>query len=294
MNTGLGLKRKVLLSPLPGTARLQWRSGMRAPKPSVNIAAAKLQPLKAKCKVSVCISTETYSALRLRAILATTVVLEEETAAEVMPVWITLSRDEADIEITTRRLSLPGTSKQEVYVQFEEKIDEGIDAGGNSRGRLECRVFPRTRAPPGRRCTILMTDLEEAESRTRLNMSRFLQARQEHKSNTAPPVKLPYENLDCEQGQEGVFGPGAQSHRWDLVLLSDCTYNVDMLPALLGTLSALHESNTAETGEQLQSTKVILATKPRHASEEVLFGLLSDQGLGGVTQADVATARSWS
>ncbi|KAL5094768.1 hypothetical protein Trisim1_005498 [Trichoderma cf. simile WF8] len=51
-----------------------------------------------------------------------------------------------------------------------------------------------------------------------------------------------------------------------------------MLPALLGTLSALHESNTAETGEQPQSTKVFLATKPRHASEEALFGLLSDQG----------------
>ncbi|UKZ49885.1 hypothetical protein TrVGV298_004138 [Trichoderma virens] len=109
-------------------------------------------------------------------------------------------------------------------------------------------------------------------------MSRLLQARQEHKSNTAPPVKLLYENLDWEQGREGTFGPEAQSHRWDLVLLSDCTYNVDMLPALVGTLSALHESNTAQAGDQPQSTKVFLATKPRHASEEALFGLLSDQG----------------
>lgn len=75
-----------------------------------------------------------------------------------------------------------------------------------------------------------------------------------------------------------MFGPEAQKHRWDFVLLTDCIYNVDMLPALLGTLSALHESNMAETGEQPQSTKDFLATKPRQASEEALFGLLSDQG----------------
>ncbi|KAF3068144.1 hypothetical protein CFAM422_008150 [Trichoderma lentiforme] len=225
-----------------------------------------------------------------------------------MPVWITLSHDGADVEVSTKTLSLPGTSEQEFYVEFEEEIDEGIvrhiwDAepsgvkalkglftkpkpvnaielgcGVGIFGRGLSVVFPRTLPPPSRRCTILMTDLEEAESRTRSNMSRFLQARQEHKSNTAPPVKFLYENLDWEQGQEEVFGPGAQSHRWDPVLHSDRTYNVDMLPALLRTLSALHESNTAETGEHPQSTKAILATKPRHVSEEALFGLLSDQG----------------
>lgn len=145
-------------------------------------------------------------------------------------------------------------------------------------GRGLSVVFPRTLPPPSRRCTILMTDLEEAEGRIRSNMSRLLHARREHKSNTSPPIKLLYENLDWEQGPEGVFCPEAQSHRWDPVLHSDRTYNVDTLPALLGTLSALHESNTAETGEQPQSTKDFLATKPRHASEEALFGLLSDQG----------------
>ncbi|KAL7951538.1 hypothetical protein V8C42DRAFT_356768 [Trichoderma barbatum] len=77
---------------------------------------------------------------------------------------------------------------------------------------------------------------------------------------------------------EGLFGPEVQSHLWDLLLFSDCTYNVDMLPALVGTLYVLHESNMAQAGEQPQSTKVLLATKPRHASEEALFGILSDQG----------------
>ncbi|QYS96038.1 hypothetical protein H0G86_003304 [Trichoderma simmonsii] len=43
-----------------------------------------------------------------------------------MPVWITLSHDEADIEVSTRRLSLPGTSEREFYLGFEEEIGESI------------------------------------------------------------------------------------------------------------------------------------------------------------------------
>lgn len=87
---------------------------MRVTKPSVHISAAKQQALKAKCKFNVCISSEKYSALGIRDILATTVVSEEGPAGQVMPVWITLSHDEADIKVTTRRLPLPGASEQEV------------------------------------------------------------------------------------------------------------------------------------------------------------------------------------
>ncbi|KAL7792390.1 hypothetical protein V8C43DRAFT_315514 [Trichoderma afarasin] len=225
---GWAQKGKLLLSPLPRTAKLQWRPGVRVAKHSVDISAA-----------NVCISTETYSALGVRDISATTVLSEEGP-----------SHDEADIKVTTRRLPLPEPSGVEAL--------KGLFTGPKPVNALElgCRVeifgkglsvvFPRTLPPPSRRCTILMTDLEEAESQTR-------------------------SNIMC-------FGPEAESHRWDLVLLSDCVYNVDMLPALLGTLSALHEPNTAETGEQRLSTKVFLATKTRHASGEALFGLLSDQG----------------
>lgn len=43
-----------------------------------------------------------------------------------MPVWITLSHDGVDVEVSTKRLSLPGTSEQEFYVEFEEVIGESI------------------------------------------------------------------------------------------------------------------------------------------------------------------------
>jgi hypothetical protein len=330
-----GPRKEYQINPLPGTAKLQWRSGMRVAKPSVDISEIMQHVLKSRCKVDICISAVKFSANGARDILATTVVLgEEEPAGQIMPIWITLSHED-EAEVSTRRLYLPGTSELENYVEFEEEIGESIarhiwDAGviafcaiteswmlptptdtepsglkalknlftgpkainvlelgcgvGILGGGLSV-VLPRMRPPPSRRCTILMTDLEEAESRTRSNMSRLLQARQKQKSNISPPVKLLYENLDWEEGRKGVFGPEAQSHRWDLIMLSDCTYNVDMLPALVGTLSALHASNMAQaaaspasSGEQSQSTKVFLATKPRHASEEALFDLLSHEG----------------
>ncbi|UKZ67319.1 uncharacterized protein TrAtP1_008482 [Trichoderma atroviride] len=333
-------KKKDLVDLSLRTGKLQWRSGMRVAKPSVDISRLMQLPSNSKSKVSICISTENFSARSVSDILATTAVSEEEEpAGQIMPVWITLGHAEAEVEVSTRRLYLPGTSEQEDYVELEEEIGESIarhiwDAGviafcaiaeswilpmptdtepsglkslkklfagpkpinvlelgcgvGILGGGLSA-VIPRMRPPPSRRCTILMTDLEEAESRTRSNMSRLLQARRA-KSSSSPPVKLLYENLDWEQGRKGEFDFETQNHRWDLVMLSDCTYNVDMLPALVETLSALHTSNMAHaaasssssgeasSGEQLLSTKVFLATKPRHASEEALFDLLSQEG----------------
>ncbi|KAL7784326.1 putative methyltransferase domain-containing protein [Trichoderma ceciliae] len=335
ISIGLGPKKKVPLSPLPGTGKLQWRTGMRVAKPSVDITGVMQQASKSRSKVDICISAEKFSARGTRDIFASTVISEEEPAGQVMPVWITVSHDQDEVEVYTRRLYLPGTPELGAYVEFEEEIGEslarhiwdagvitfcaiaetcmqptptatelssltalkGLFTGPKSINILELGcgvgilggglsvVCPRMRRPRSLTSAILMTDLEEAERRTRSNMSRLLQARQEHKSSAGSPVKLIYENLDWEQGRKGVFGVEAQSHRWDLIILSDCTYNVDMLPALVGTLSALHASNMAQTvaspalsGEQPLSTKVFLATKPRHASEEAMFDLLLHEG----------------
>ena len=128
----------------------------------------------------------------------------------------------------------------------------------------------------GRGNHILLTDLPEAEERARGNI-----AHAEYKGNkiatAASTTSVGYENLDWEDGREGRFPSAVQSRAWDLVMLSDCTYNVDMLPALVGTLSALHEANAAQ-GPKLPKfrTRVLLATKPRHASEKALFGFLAN------------------
>ncbi|KAI1086701.1 putative methyltransferase-domain-containing protein [Rostrohypoxylon terebratum] len=122
--------------------------------------------------------------------------------------------------------------------------------------------------------TVLLTDLAEAEERALSNISRA-EAVLSSSSTTPSAVNLKYENLDWDEARYGRFGALASARPWDLVILSDCTYNVDSLPALVGTLSALHAANTKYPGiEENTKTSVILATKPRHSSEQALFGLL--------------------
>ncbi|CAK7265045.1 hypothetical protein SEPCBS119000_001310 [Sporothrix epigloea] len=117
----------------------------------------------------------------------------------------------------------------------------------------------------------VLTDLPDAEEHARANMAR------------SSAVSLQYENLDWEDGRVGRFGPvvagnniGPESgNTWDLVVLSDCTYNVDMLPALVETLVALSSLNRAQDAQPLS---VFLARKPRHVSEEALFSLMAAHG----------------
>ncbi|KAK3181628.1 hypothetical protein K4F52_007006 [Lecanicillium sp. MT-2017a] len=135
-------------------------------------------------------------------------------------------------------------------------------------------LITQMRADGLEKCTILMTDLEEAEGRARSNMERI--------AKNIPPVArdsvdMIYENLDWEDGRKGVFPASVGGQAWDLIMLSDCTYNVDMLPALTETLSAIHTSNAAQRDKGTAPTRVFLATKPRHSSEQALFDLMSGQ-----------------
>ncbi|GAO14176.1 hypothetical protein UVI_02001890 [Ustilaginoidea virens] len=134
-------------------------------------------------------------------------------------------------------------------------------------------VYPRG----VRECTILMTDLGEAEARARSNVGLL---RQQRFGSDRGYAQVLYENLDWESGQQGRFGSRVQDRRWDLIMLSDCTYNADSIPALVGTLSALHRLNLefpAAESEEPFSTKVFVATKPRHDDELVLFGMMADE-----------------
>ena len=128
------------------------------------------------------------------------------------------------------------------------------------------------------RPAVLLTDLPEAEERARSNISRYQEFRGWRDSST---TNIDYENLDWEEGRNSRFGPIVGSKCWDFVVLSDCTYNVDAFPALVGTLASLHALNMTKSEPEERdgfTTRVLMSTKPRHDSEKALFKLLEDDG----------------
>lgn len=122
--------------------------------------------------------------------------------------------------------------------------------------------------------SILLTDLPDAEEVALANIADEKKARPSGLSGR-PSVDTDFEVLDWEEGKTGIFGPKAKASSWDLVIISDCTYNVDMLSALVKTISELHKLSM-DRGRK--SPRVMLATKPRHSSEKALFGLMDEDG----------------
>lgn len=155
---------------------------------------------------------------------------------------------------------------------------------------------PRDSVASNRR--ILMTDLEDAEEIVDINLDMFVNERLRLEGNQKPEAtssktedpnqeatrskhsgqsttEIAYENLDWEKGRQGYFGDKVSSSAWDLIVLSDCTYNSDTLAALVDTLSALHRHNAEKTSPAAgKPTKMFLATKHRHESELEAFDLL--------------------
>jgi hypothetical protein len=155
-----------------------------------------------------------------------------------------------------------------------------LGSGVGILGITIASILPLAAAAQGRmlqHATVLLTDLEEAEERARSNIAKV----EDTLALGGARMKIEYENLDWDKGREGLFGSLAAATSWDLVVLSDCTYNVDSLPALVGTLSALHTAKQRHLGpdnnHDFVKSSVLLATKPRHSSEQALFGLLKDQ-----------------
>lgn len=136
------------------------------------------------------------------------------------------------------------------------------------------KQMAKTQGCKGPTMEVLLTDVDDAEDRASSNIAAALG----HLGlgGQQSTVKLAYENLDWAEGRLGIFGPRA-SQQWDYVVLSDCTYNVDSFPALVGTLSAIHAQNCTLAQSEIK-TRVLLATKPRHSSEESLFEILDQEG----------------
>ncbi|KAK2766710.1 hypothetical protein FQN54_006024 [Arachnomyces sp. PD_36] len=110
-----------------------------------------------------------------------------------------------------------------------------------------------------RNCKALLTDLPAAEELASRNISN---------SQLAEGSRLEFRALDWddEDAGEDIYGS-----TYDMIIVSDCTYNSDSLPALVRVLSKL--TSTSSPGAM-----VLVAMKRRHASEEVFFELMENAG----------------
>ncbi|KAL8826536.1 MAG: hypothetical protein Q9191_003740 [Dirinaria sp. TL-2023a] len=104
-------------------------------------------------------------------------------------------------------------------------------------------------------CNVLLTDLPEAMDILGLNI---------HRSKPAKTATLAHSVLDWEK----PIPADIQRTTFDLVLVSDCTYNADSIPALVDTISAIASISL--------NVAVVVSLKCRHPSEAIFFELMAE------------------
>ncbi len=105
---------------------------------------------------------------------------------------------------------------------------------------------------------ILLTDLEDASEILSRNISSYA---------LSSSTNLSQQILDWAS----PLPANVQSTIWELVVVSDCTYNPDVVPDLVATLKSLAKIN--------REVVILLAMKVRHDSELVFFELMEQNGL---------------
>ncbi|KAL4929953.1 protein N-lysine methyltransferase family protein [Aspergillus undulatus] len=108
-------------------------------------------------------------------------------------------------------------------------------------------------------CSVLLTDLPEVEEIITKNVAV---ARPAHAS------EIRYRPLEWEEElPDNLF----DTPNIDLILVSDCTYNADSLPALVSVLGRLVQLSPGAL--------ILVALKRRHESENIFFDLMESAGL---------------
>ncbi|KAH8808549.1 putative methyltransferase-domain-containing protein [Xylogone sp. PMI_703] len=110
--------------------------------------------------------------------------------------------------------------------------------------------------------SVVLTDLPEAAEILEHNLSVATT-----KSSTLA-TKLSTQDLDWSSPLPEDIR--SESKIWDLIIVADCTYNPDVVPDLVSTLSAIGKCNP--------QVVVLLAMKVRHESEMVFFELMKEKG----------------
>lgn len=107
------------------------------------------------------------------------------------------------------------------------------------------------------RCAVVLTDLQEAQDIANRNAKL---------AQPALGSSIQFEVLDWDE----PLPEQVRAQTYDLIIVSDCTYNADSLPTLVRTLKALTEISP--------EAAVLVCLKRRHESEDVFFTLMEGAG----------------
>jgi predicted nicotinamide N-methyase len=104
-------------------------------------------------------------------------------------------------------------------------------------------------------CSVILTDMPEAEEIATRNIANM---------NPAMSSQATFMPIDWEL----PLSNAVENRTFDVIIVSECTYNTDTIPALVRTLSALNRRS--------QKAAVLVSTKVRHSSESIFFELMED------------------
>ena len=130
---------------------------------------------------------------------------------------------------------------------------------------------------------VVLTDLPEAMEILERNIAEAM-AEKASKNNVDVQKRiLDWNEVSKTQDhvQESREDPDQTKLQPDLVVVSDCTYNVDSLPALVHTIRRLVKNKGAS------GTGILVSLKRRHSSEDVFFSLMDEDGFKIVGKAMV-------
>lgn len=139
-----------------------------------------------------------------------------------------------------------------------------LGAGVGLAGLTLAHVMPRAR--------ILLTDVPEVE----VLLGRSI------KANGMDTTRTRFEVLDWENPVPEVI----RRQKFDMILVSECTYNEDSIPALVNVLEVLMEKSVGVT--------VLVATKQRHENERIFYDLMQKAGFEMVEQTYAICTKNFS
>lgn len=178
-----------------------------------------------------------------------------------MPLSLTICLRDAGITLASYLSYIvsqpkPTSSLAEVLKHSERHVPRIIELGSG------CGIVGLEVAHISATSDVLLTDLADA-----MDILKFNVAKARHASKCGKVATAVLDWDDALPDEVSELG-------YDVIIVSDCTYNTDSIPALVRTLVALVERSPAAL--------IVVSMKVRHDSEAIFFDIMANAELAEI------------